>query len=809
MSALNNKNVPEGILSIIDKDNPPKVNKVKKRCLILSPTVNAGLEPESKITDFEKEKEIGKGGFGLVWKVIHKKTQKVYCIKVIQKAGIIEQKLVDQMNREIEIMYILNNPHCLRLKNHFEDDNNFYLVMPLASKGQLYRVLRKFRKFDERTAAQILRETISALQYLHSFNPPIIHRDIKPENLLLNEGGRVLLADFGWSNFSDGGVRKTFCGTPEYIAPEMLLKKGHDTRVDIWSVGVLMFELLSGYSPFVAKNNQDLYQNIRRLKIQWPKDMPPLAKNLIGKILKLNPVDRPSLQEILDHQWFKATKMIKPLLENKLNTTKDLLVYHMLSEQNDEILNRINLLLNLKGQEADNTNAKNIVKETPDSDSVIQKKNIMKQIEAENKKNNNNNNVININEVDDNKIEVKKPETPTQETPKEKPNETPKGPSTPKGDSNANITTINVSKEQKDLLLLENAGLKKDNELYKTKLLSIEKELRNIKLENNKLKKENPKTLEELIKKKDEEIEKLNSMNKDRLAIITELEEKNKLNMELNNKIQMIRNDKAQKDKTIETAQNKIKDLNKQLETKDVTINEMNKKNEALDQEKEQLFLTYQKKIEELQSKVLNNTNTSSKEEENAGGEDLSDHTDTLNSNIDAFKNIFNRKINNYKDNFEQFKNEYKTKDETFNNLLNDKTKSFSELINKYSENLSDNIQNIFNEVNKPEPNVKEQKIEWLNKQVNELGEYKKKGIDFENKIKWLTDDSQMMEKKLKINQEYLNMLKKNLVLKNEGIKSMESQNTLLAQKCNDMRSFIIKHCTPELKEKFKKSDFY
>jgi len=809
MSALNNKNVPEGILSIIDKDNPPKVNKVKKRCLILSPTVNAGLEPESKITDFEKEKEIGKGGFGLVWKVIHKKTQKVYCIKVIQKAGIIEQKLVDQMNREIEIMYILNNPHCLRLKNHFEDDNNFYLVMPLASKGQLYRVLRKFRKFDERTAAQILRETISALQYLHSFNPPIIHRDIKPENLLLNEGGRVLLADFGWSNFSDGGVRKTFCGTPEYIAPEMLLKKGHDTRVDIWSVGVLMFELLSGYSPFVAKNNQDLYQNIRRLKIQWPKDMPPLAKNLIGKILKLNPVDRPSLQEILDHQWFKATKMIKPLLENKLNTTKDLLVYHMLSEQNDEILNRINLLLNLKGQEADNTNAKNIVKETPDSDSVIQKKNIMKQIEAENKKNNNNNNVININEVDDNKIEVKKPETPTQETPKEKPNETPKGPSTPKGDSNANITTINVSKEQKDLLLLENAGLKKDNELYKTKLLSIEKELRNIKLENNKLKKENPKTLEELIKKKDEEIEKLNSMNKDRLAIITELEEKNKLNMELNNKIQMIRNDKAQKDKTIETVQNKIKDLNKQLETKDVTINEMNKKNEALDQEKEQLFLTYQKKIEELQSKVLNNTNTSSKEEENAGGEDLSDHTDTLNSNIDAFKNIFNRKINNYKDNFEQFKNEYKTKDETFNNLLNDKTKSFSELINKYSENLSDNIQNIFNEVNKPEPNVKEQKIEWLNKQVNELGEYKKKGIDFENKIKWLTDDSQMMEKKLKINQEYLNMLKKNLVLKNEGIKSMESQNTLLAQKCNDMRSFIIKHCTPELKEKFKKSDFY
>ena len=386
MSSLNNKNVPEGLLTIVDKDNPPKLNPVKKRCLILSPTVNAGLEPESKISDFQKEREIGKGGFGLVWKVIHKKTQKVYCIKVIQKAGIIEQKLVNQMNREIEIMYLLNNSHCLRLKNHFEDDYNFYLVMPLAVNGQLYRLLKKRGKFEERLAAQILRETISALQYLHSFNPPIIHRDIKPENLLLNESGRILLADFGWSNFSDGDVRKTFCGTPEYIAPEMLLKRGHDTRVDIWSIGVLMFELLAGYSPFIAKGT-DLYQNIRRLKIHWPNDMPPLAKNLIGRILKLNPLDRPSLEEILDHQWFKQTKMLKPLLENKLNTTKDLLAYHMLSGTNEEVLERINKLLNLTGKEADNTNAENIVKSIPDSEEIIKKNNIMKQIEIDNKNN--------------------------------------------------------------------------------------------------------------------------------------------------------------------------------------------------------------------------------------------------------------------------------------------------------------------------------------------------------------------------------------------------------------------------------------
>ena len=797
---------PEGIIKITDKDNPPKLNKVKKRCLILSPTVNAGLEPESKISDFEKEREIGKGGFGLVWKVIHKKTQKVYCIKVIEKQGIIQQKLVDQMNREIKIMYILNHPHCLRLKNHFEDDQNFYLVMPLAHKGQLYRILRKFKKFDEKTAAQILRETISALQYLHSFNPPIIHRDIKPENLLLNNGGRVLLADFGWSNFNDGDVRKTFCGTPEYIAPEMLSKKGHDTRVDIWSIGVLMFELLAGYSPFVAKSNQDLYLNIKKLKIQWPKDMPPLAKNLIGKILRLNPSDRPSLEEILNHQWFKQTKMIKPLLENKLNTKKDLLVFHMLNEPTEQILERINTLLNLSGKDADNTNAKNIIKENPDSENVIKKNNIMKQIKAN--KNNNNNNKENKNKIE----ETQGKETPgnNNEIKKEEKNNSEKKQNKDETSFNENtVTGINVSKEQKDLLLLENAGLKKDNELYKTKLLSMENELRNLKAENSKLQKENATSLQELIKKRDEEIEKLNSMNKDRINILSELEEKTKINMENNNKIQVIKNEKAQKEKMIETIKNRINDLNKQLEFKDNTINEMSKKNEALDQEKEKLFLQYQKKIEELQSKVLNSKSQESNKDDNTIEEmDLSEHIDSLNTNIDSFKSIFNKKINSYKENFETFKSEFKTKDETFNNLLLDKTKTFNELLKKYSDNLSDDISKLFNEANKPISNVKEQKIDWLNKQVDELSEYKKKGIYYDNKNKDLVTETQILANKNKINVDTLKFLKENLILKDDAIASIKQEKILLEQKCNDLRNFILRNANPELKAKFNQAGF-
>ena len=756
MSSLHNKNVPEGILTVIDPDNPPKVNKVKKRCLILSPTVNAGLEPESKITDFEKEKEIGKGGFGLVWKVIHKKTQKVYCIKVIQKQGIMEQKLVPQMNREIEIMYILNNPHCLRLKNHFEDDSNFYLVMPLASKGQLYRVLKKFRKFDERTAAQILRETISALQYLHSFNPPIIHRDIKPENLLLNEGGRVLLADYGWSNFNiDGDVRKTFCGTPEYIAPEMLMKKGHDTRVDIWSIGILMFELLSGYSPFVAKTNQELYQNIKRLKIQWPKDMPPLAKNLISKILKLNPLDRPSFDEILDHQWFKQTKMIKPLLENKMKSTKDLLAFHMLNGCNDEILDKINKLLKLSGQEADNTNAKSIVENSHEKEEVTKKKNIVKDIQNIQSTNNNHINASQINKL--------------------------------------RIKGLN------DPLYFENDGLRKENENYKNKLKSIESELKNLKNENSKLKKENTSDLQEKIKEKDAQIEKLKILDKGRIAVLAELEQKNKLNMDLNNQIQLLENECLEKDKTIEGSQSKARELNKQIEIKDIAIDDMIKKNQSLDQEKEQLFIDYQKKIEELQLQVLDSA--SSAMDSTSG---LCKVIDILNSSVDEFKNIFKKKIDNFEDIFDKFKTEYIKRDESFNFLLNDKTKEFNEFLISLVGGIKGDVQNVFNNINTPSSNIKDKKIEWLNKQVNELTDYKNRIIEYENKYKDLYGKKEVEDKKFNEIKKGIEDSSKKLEIKSTEYEKIKKEKEENEKKFKDMEEFMNKNFKKELIELYK-----
>jgi len=295
----------------------PQINNIKNRLLFLSPTVKEGLERECNKDDFEAldDKALGKGGFGHVWKVRHKVTQKIYAIKVINKDYIKKENMNEQINREVEIMYRTDHPYIIKLYNHYEDEDNFYLIMHCAAKGQLYSLLKKQRRLDERTVAQFMREIVSAVQYLHTLKPQILHRDIKPENILLDTDGRARLADFGWSNFSeDDKKRETYCGTPEYLAPEMVMKQGHNEKIDIWSLGVLMFELLTGRPPFVYKGDTSkLYSDIKNLKLMWTDDFPILAKNLVSKILKIKPEERLTLQEILEHPWFAEIEPLRKM----------------------------------------------------------------------------------------------------------------------------------------------------------------------------------------------------------------------------------------------------------------------------------------------------------------------------------------------------------------------------------------------------------------------------------------------------------------------------------------------------------------
>ncbi|KAL4498649.1 hypothetical protein ABPG72_019767 [Tetrahymena utriculariae] len=300
------------------------LNQVKDRILILSPIVQGRLESELKTSDFQVLDRLGKGAFGKVYKTKLLKTGQVYALKQMEKQQILKQGMVKQIQTEVKVMYSLDHPNIIKLYNHFEEDAYIYLMIEYASGGQLWHKLTKEGRFDENTVKRYMADIILAVEYLHSQNPPIIHRDIKPENLILDENGRVKLVDFGWSNFKNR-QRMTYCGTLDYLAPEMILELGHDEKLDIWSLGVLIFELITGKAPFAAKvenanidqnqARQILEDNILKVKLDYPNDFPQLAKDLVNSLCKKEPNQRKTLPEIKKHPWFLMENEGKNIFE--------------------------------------------------------------------------------------------------------------------------------------------------------------------------------------------------------------------------------------------------------------------------------------------------------------------------------------------------------------------------------------------------------------------------------------------------------------------------------------------------------------
>ena len=284
-----------------------EINEVKNRFLPIPESVAKGLEPEPKISDFTIVKELGAGSFGHVYLATHKKTKANYAIKAIDKRDKTNIEEKPYFRREVEVMYKIHHPNVVKLYGHFEDNNYCYFIMEYISKGNMFGIIPqdKKKRISTQIVASLMKDIISAVYFWHNMNPPIIHRDIKPENVLLNEGIVAKLTDFGWSNYiQEDKERKTVCGTPIYLAPEIIKEQGHDERVDIWCIGVLLFELITGSVPFQGKDLETLKSNILHLKISWPKEMNPDAKDLISKILKLDPSQRLPLEDMLQHPFF-------------------------------------------------------------------------------------------------------------------------------------------------------------------------------------------------------------------------------------------------------------------------------------------------------------------------------------------------------------------------------------------------------------------------------------------------------------------------------------------------------------------------
>ena len=287
--------------------NNKLLNNVVNRFLPIPESVLKGLEPEPKITDFTLIKELGVGSFGRVLLVQHNKTQAQYAIKAIDKRNTTNIQEKPYFRREIEIMYRIHHPNVVKLFGHFEDNTYCNVIMEYIQGGNIYSYVTKngIRTISTQQVASIIKDVISATYFLHNMVPPIIHRDIKPENVLLASGMQAKLTDFGWSNYMQGDYKRTtVCGTPIYLAPEMINNTGHDEKVDIWCIGVLLFELMTGVQPWRGTDVNTVKMNIVRLKINWPKNMDRKAGDLISRILRYNPEERISLESMLMHPFF-------------------------------------------------------------------------------------------------------------------------------------------------------------------------------------------------------------------------------------------------------------------------------------------------------------------------------------------------------------------------------------------------------------------------------------------------------------------------------------------------------------------------
>ncbi|KAK9897871.1 kinase-like protein [Cystobasidium minutum MCA 4210] len=264
-------------------------------------------------SDFEFLRMIGKGTFGRVFQVRKKDTKRIYAMKVLSKREIIAKKEVQHTIGERKILQRSSEcPFLLGLKFSFQSETELFLVMDFKSGGELFHHLQKEGRFTEDRARFYAAEITLAFEYLHKYH--IVYRDLKPENILLDATGHIVLCDFGLSkpDLPSNALTNTFCGTTEYLAPEVLLDDhGYSQTVDFWSLGVLLFEMCCGWSPFYAEDTQQMYKNICFGKIKFPRGViGDDGKQFVKGLLNRNPAHRLGAKrdaaELKEHPFFKV-----------------------------------------------------------------------------------------------------------------------------------------------------------------------------------------------------------------------------------------------------------------------------------------------------------------------------------------------------------------------------------------------------------------------------------------------------------------------------------------------------------------------
>ncbi|KAL3878943.1 hypothetical protein ACJMK2_031267 [Sinanodonta woodiana] len=276
-----------------------------------APSGQAELKTEMaklKLEDLHIVTPLGVGGFGRVLLVQDKNnSNETYALKILDKSHILAIGQQKQVLNEKNIMAELKADFIVRLHRTFKDDEHLYMLMEPCLGGELFTLLSEEMNLGDTAAKFYTACIVDAFSFMHSRG--IIHRDLKPENVLLDTRGYAKLIDFGMANkVMPGEKSRTRCGTVDYMAPEMVLKQGHDTAVDIWSLGALVFEMLSGSSLFADKDDNDMHTCNNILEgikdFVFPNEISKIAEDFIRKLCRINPVKRLTAQEIPMHGWF-------------------------------------------------------------------------------------------------------------------------------------------------------------------------------------------------------------------------------------------------------------------------------------------------------------------------------------------------------------------------------------------------------------------------------------------------------------------------------------------------------------------------
>lgn len=251
---------------------------------------------------------IGKGSYGTVYKCYSKKDNQVYAAKTIEKTKLTNPQEEAVVHNEIEVMRAIDHKNCIKLVNDFESKQAFTLVQELVTGGELFDRIVEQEKYSEKDAATTMHELAESLAYLHARG--IVHRDLKPENLLYaddSSSAPLKITDFGLAKKMNDGKLATQCGTPNYVAPEILGGNEYGAPVDMWSCGVILYILLCGVPPFYAEVTKELYEQIQNADYEFPDDLfesvSEDAKEVIRQLLTLEPNKRMTAQQLLSCPW--------------------------------------------------------------------------------------------------------------------------------------------------------------------------------------------------------------------------------------------------------------------------------------------------------------------------------------------------------------------------------------------------------------------------------------------------------------------------------------------------------------------------